>query len=779
MSKILIIVESPSKCNKIEAILGDKYKVIASYGHLRQLNGLQSINIDDNFSPTFTNCPNKLKYIEKIEKEIKNASNVIIGTDNDREGEAIGWHLCDMFSLPITTPRIIFNEISSSALKHSILNPTEINMNLVKSQQTRQILDMLVGYTISPYLWKCFSKTYDSSLSAGRCQTPALRLIYDNHMEIQNNIGKTIYNTTGYFTSLNIAFELNSQIENINDVKNFLELCKTYEFIYSVNSPKRNIKNPPAPLTTSSLQQNASNELNLSPKDTMKYAQMLYENGLITYMRTDSKKYSSEFINKISKFILEQYGEKFVSLNIKKLEEGISNKHNVQEAHESIRPVNITQDKIDKELKLPPKAVKLYTLIRNRTLESCMASAQYNTIVAKISAPNNLEFIHKTEDAIFTGWKEVCIKKNKTNIYTYLLQLNQYQKIKPNTIESKYTIINLKHHYTEARLVHLLEECGIGRPSTFASLIDKIQDRKYVEKRDIEGKTIKQLDFEMINNDIIETETEKTIGNEKNKLIITTLGKLVIEFLIDKFEHLFNYDYTEKLEYSLDNIAKGNDIWFNICKQCNDYLIQLTNNENLKNDKFSLKICENYELIIAKYGPVVKHKDKNDKITFLPVKKDLDIEQLRHSDNIKLDDILYIKDPVENVNSRLIGKYRGMDLYIKTGKYGLYANWGNTNVSLNTFQDVPMDKIEYIDVLKYLEKDLLINPKKPVSLLRELTNKLSIHSGKYGDYIQFVSSSRKRKGVEFFKLKSFKGNYLSCNKEVLINWIKTTYDIEV
>ena len=299
MPTSLVIVESPAKCKKIESYLGPGYKVIASFGHLRTISGLESIDIENNFLTKYSVIQEelKLKQIEKIRSEIAKSDEVIIATDDDREGEAIGWHICDLFGLSITnTKRIIFHEITEPAIQSAISHPKRINMDIVQAQQSRQILDLLVGFTFSPILWNCISKKNDkkndkkdNSLSAGRCQTPALRLVYDNFLDIKASPGKLVYNTVGCFTNLNLLFDLNKQFSTNEEVAKFLEKCKTWDFLCSTTSPKKVIKKAPEPLTTSSLQQLASNELHMSPKETMKYAQQLYEGGYITYMRTDSK----------------------------------------------------------------------------------------------------------------------------------------------------------------------------------------------------------------------------------------------------------------------------------------------------------------------------------------------------------------------------------------------------------------------------------------------------------------------------------------------------------
>ena len=838
MPTSLVIVESPAKCKKIESYLGPGYKVIASFGHLRTISGLESIDIKNNFLTKYSVIQEelKLKQIEKIRSEIAKSDEVIIATDDDREGEAIGWHICDLFGLSITnTKRIIFHEITEPAIQSAISHPKRINMDIVQAQQSRQILDLLVGFTFSPILWNCISKKYDKkhdkkdkSLSAGRCQTPALRLVYDNFLDIKASPGKLVYNTVGCFTNLNLLFELNKQFSTNDEVAKFLEKCKTWDFLCSTTSPKKVIKKAPEPLTTSSLQQLASNELHMSPKETMKYAQQLYEGGYITYMRTDSKKYSQEFIDSVKKYTTTNYGEKYVSQAIdnhgvgkkeveleddvnglkdvkKSIKKTVAEKKGIpapQEAHEAIRPVNIAitiselVPKSDadskKDLNLDNKSIKLYNLIWKRTLESCMPSAQYNSVSAKMEAPNETEFVYKTEQPIFLGWQIVTNKNdsdnnstskkeldnnstNKNDTYQYITTLKQKISLKPKKIDSKFTMNELKSHYTEARLVQLLEENGIGRPSTFASLVDKIQERKYVEKQNIVGKEIECSDYFLSDNVISETISKREFGNEKNKLFIQPLGIIVIEFLISNFDLFFNYSYTKEMEDCLDLIAKGKTKWDILLHKCHNELTTVQNNANdLK--KFSIEIDNKHTLIIGKHGPVVKCVDKNDnkKVTFLPVKKDLDLDYLKTIPKLSLEDV--IDNSVTNTmtNSESIGKYKGQDLFVKKGKYGIYVQWGKETRSLK--DDFSIDNIVYMDVLKFLDRDTILDPSKPVGLVRELTPQLSIRSGKYGDYI-FYKKPR-AKTPTFLKLNGFDSDYKKCDKMLILNWIKLTYKVE-
>lgn len=803
----LVIVESPAKCKKIESILGPGYKCIASYGHLRGIQGLDAIDIENGFNITYSIIEEeiKLKQIERIRKEIEAADDVILATDGDREGEGIAWHICQLFNLPVeTTKRIIFHEITESAILSAIRNPSSVDLNLVYSQQARQVLDLLVGFTITPLLWNNISKNHKGSLSAGRCQTPALRLVYENYLDIKKSPGKLIYNVSGYFTNLNLVFELSKQLTNVEDVKKLLEICASNDtkFICNKSTAKKSIRKPPEPLTTSTLQQLASNELHLSPKETMKLAQQLYEAGHITYMRTDSKKYSKEFIEKIKKYIIATYNEQYVSQTIDTLASKIEattattvTTTATAEAHEAIRPVAILA-KSELSPDLPQKAIKLYELIRNTTIESCMPSAQYSTITATITiskcdVKEDKEFVHKAEQAVFKGWQIVNDKSTEesSKAYNYFVNLKANTEMVYKKIEAKNVLKDLKQHYTEARLVQLLEEKGIGRPSTFASLIDKIEERKYVEKQNIEGKQIECIDFLLDDTrQITENPCTKEFGNEKNKLVIQPLGIIVIEFLTKYFNTFFDYSYTKEMESDLDLIATNKKQWTTLCENCNNDLTKIISGlTNLK--KFEIQIDDYHTIIIGKHGPVIKKtladnklsknnskNKKTDTVTFIPLKKGIDLKLInefeeKHGRKIELDDI--IEQTTANKNS--LGKYKGHDLFVKSGKYGPYAQWGSEMKSLKEL-DKPTDKMEYMEVIKFLDRDIL-DPTKPVGLVREISPNLSIRTGKFGDYI-FYKRPRAKK-PEFLKLNDFKSDYKNCDKDLLVNWIKQTYKLDI
>ena len=772
MSYKLVIVESPAKCQKIESYLGSGFKCIASYGHIQELPGIKNIEMDNNFHPNFQPLQSKSLQINKIRTMINKASEVLIATDDDREGEGIGWHLCEVFSLPLTTKRIIFHEITKTAIQRAVANPGRLNLDLVHAQQARQILDVLVGYKISPILWQHISRNSKTGLSAGRCQTPALRIVYDNQKDIDASPGKKVYNTTGYFTQLNLPFALNHNFEIIsfnsatNTMEDFLEKSVEFDHIYSCSKPKSTTKNPPTPFTTSSLQQKASSELNISPKETMSICQTLYEAGLITYMRTDSTTFSIEFIQKASDFIKDKYGEPYLNENVNSLSErkvekpkkGKKSKkeeeNNAQEAHEAIRPTDVTLEKIADSYS--PKERKMYHLIWSVTVESCMSPAKYLSIAAKITAPMDKEYKHNEELAEFPGWKIVRGYDKENANYTFLLTIKNKSKVNYNKITAKVSIKDLKSHYTEAKLVQLLEEKGIGRPSTFSSLIEKIQERGYVKKDNVTGKKIKCVDYELEKDELQEIEDEREFGNEKNKLVIQPLGVLVLEFLIQHFDKLFDYEYTKNMESNLDSISKGDKIWHELCKECSDDIDDCS--KDLKTvDKKTIQIDDTHVFMIGKYGPVIK-KQEGDKTSFINCRKDLDMDKLEKGE-------YELEELIEKQNTKkIVGKYKKDDVVLKKGKFGNYIEWGTNKKSLNGIKK-EIEDITMEDLIPIIENKVTLN----TSIVREINNEISIRNGKYGHYIYY--KTKKMTKPKFIKLAGFKGDYNTCPKEQIEEYV--------
>ena len=782
----LVIVESPAKCKKIEEYLGPGYKCVATYGHLRELSSLKNIDINNNFTPTYTISNNaiKQKQIEFLRKEIKNADEVVLSSDLDREGEAISYSIIELFKLPMDTKRVTFNEITESAIQAAIKNPRTIDMNIVNAQQARQILDVLVGFKVSPMLWKFISspKGKEHSLSAGRCQTPALKLIYDNQKDINDHVERKVYNTTGYFTNSNIVFELNKQFETDDEITDFLDGSADFSHIYTCSQPVKIFKQQPEPFTTSKLQQVASNELHYAPKETMRLCQSLYECGFITYMRTDSKIYSNDFIDSTKKYIITNYDAKYINENINCMNTGVSLvKDNVkkkqsttdkpppQEAHEAIRPTDISLFELPEGL--DNKERRMYKLIWENTLESCMAAASFYSVKATITAFQNTNFGYSSELIDFPGWKIVKKKYSTDNKeYQYLQTIKQTSIIPYKKICSKVTIKGLKQHYTEARLIQLLEEKGIGRPSTFSSLVDKIQERGYVKKEDVKGRELSCTDFELENGEMFEIETKREFGNEKGKLVIQPLGMIVIDFLDKQFAGLFNYEYTKLMEDELDKIAKGDITWFNLCEACNNQIDLLI--DGLKDEsKIEIKLDENNIYIVGKYGPVVKFTETingKEEIKFKPIKKDIDLHKIENGE-YTVEDIVETIKPVKSQYS--LGQHHGNDVILKKGKFGIYISWGENSKNLKELGNRPIENITFEEIKKYLDDGN--------KNIREITSDMTIRKGPKGDYIFYKTTKMKK--PKFFDLKNFnsdiKEDYKICDINILRSWIREKYNV--
>ena len=736
--KYLVIVESPSKCKKIEKYLNDNdilniYEVVATMGHITELKSLKNINFEDNFNCIYDISDSKKKQIEIIRKKIKALTSpnndVILALDGDREGESIAYHVCCVFGLDIsTTKRIVFNEITEKALVKSVANPTKINMDIVRAQQARQIMDLLVGFKLSPTLWKHVSK--ENSLSAGRCQSPALKLIYDNQKDINCTKEIKIYNTTGYFTSKNIPFDLNKKLDSEKDMHAFLKGSADFSHVYTCSTPVKSIKKQPEPFTTSRIQQAASNELHYSPKETMKICQQLYEGGYITYMRTDSKVYSAEFIDSVKKYISTNFEERYISKNIDELlsflekeidkcnnksksksksKEKDEEKENAVEAHEAIRPTDIFLKELPEEL--TSKERKMYKLIWTNTLESCMPPAIYNAITATITSYNNSSFSYRSEQVDFPGWKIVASKLEEDAFYQYLQTVKQGLVVPYKKILSRVTLKNTKSHFTEAKLVQLLEENGIGRPSTFSMLVDKIQEKEYVKKQDIKGKEIECKDFELdTDKNITELVVKREFGNEKGKLVIQPLGIIVAEFLERYFSSLINYEFTKQMEDDLDRIAKRESVLHETCGKCNDKI-----NECL----------------------------------------------------IELGDTVSDAKPNSNVKDAVIGNYEGHAVTLKKGKFGLYVTWGENSKTLKELGNRPVESITFEEVEKFLEEGS--------NNMREVSPNISIRKSKKGFYVFFKTAKMNK--PQFYDLYGFKEDCKTCELDVLKSWIKEKHGL--
>jgi DNA topoisomerase-1 len=769
----LIIVESPSKCPKIEHFLGEDYCCIASKGHIRSIDGLKSIDTKNSFEPTFSIIDEKKDHVEAMRKIISNfqKQNIILASDDDREGEAIAWHICQIFDLPVeTTKRIIFHEVTKQAIIDAVQKPIIINMNLVRAQHARQVLDIIVGYKISPYLWKYLYNNKSNSLSAGRCQTPALRLVYDNEKEKETCGTETKHQVKGIFFSKAIEFILNHEFDNDADVLEFMEKTKQHQHMLKIGEEKPSTKSPPKPFHTSRLLQVASNSLHMSPKTTMELCQKLYQAGYITYMRTESSQYSSVFLEQqAKKYILKEYVKSEYLGNFDAISLKDSNN-----PHEAIRVTQIEIRAIPQGD--DPKMATLYKLIWRNTLESCMSEAKFKTRQIKISAPLEYYYSHTIEIPLFYGWKIVSEKPDETGsqntgrgLVTFFQSILDSKKPCPfQTITSTVVVRNKHQHYTEASLINKLEDLGIGRPSTFASIVETIQDRGYVKKTDIEGTKLQCKEYQLTNQGLDENTTERVFGNEKNKLLIQPIGTLTLEFLLQYYQSLFSYEYTKNMEEQLDTVSSGQiKEWSTLCKSCYNEIKTLSKPIQAV-AKQSYIVEDGYEYIFEKYGPAIKHTLEDGTIEYLPAKKEMqvDLDKLKNKE-YRLDELLEIK-------SACLGKYENEDIYVKTGRYGPYIEWGDKRESIKTLvtQDHSLESVTLQEIHEFLDEKKTTNVK---TSLRVLNDVMSIKKGKFGAYVYYKRPDMKK--PEFLNIKTFKEGFLTCDSTTLVNWLCQKYNL--
>lgn len=762
----LIIVESPSKCKKIESYLGKNYCCIASMGHIRGLNGLKSIDTKKTFEPTFEMIEEKQHHVNEMKKVITRfeQSNIYIGTDDDREGEAIGWHICEIFGLPIeTTKRILFHEVTKPALQKAVDSPTILNMKLIKAQHARQVLDVIVGYKISPYLWKYLYNDKNNALSAGRCQTPALRLVYENEQQIQNSqVSSPTFKVYGNFLSEKLEFVLKQEFESIEDVETFMKKSAKYKHVLTMGEKKQSKRSPPKPFNTSNLLQNASSVLHMSPGETMKHAQTLYQNGYITYMRTDSREYSKQFLDYAEKYITSKYGPGSLMGNLQTIE----NK-STSNPHEAIRVTQLVLQNINME---NTRTLSLYKLIWKNTIESCMNDYYCDLYEINISSPIDSVYSHTLEIPTKYGWKTIEEKRpiievqNEMGGLKLKLQSQNNMEVEYNKIETKCNIKKGISHYTEASLIKKLEDLGIGRPSTFASLVETILERGYVKKQDVKGTMYKTTNYILENSKLKKTTQTKEYGEEKSKLVIQELGTLVLEFLLQYYNPLFSYEYTKQMEAQLDEISDGViEEWEQICKNCYNEIKELA--KSTKNvDKFSTPVDETYEFIFEKYGPVLRYKTEDGKYAYKNIKKELQVT-LQDIKNKK-----YTAEELIEENNQCIGVYQDHKVFVKTGRYGAYVEWNDQKKTLKNINKT-VSEITLEDVIQVLNDEV-----QDKNVLRALNANLSIRKGKFGPYIYYKAPQLTK--PQFFNIKKYKGSYLEDEIETVLEWIKDVYEVE-
>ena len=773
-NKFLLIVESSSKCSKIESYLGDNYKCIACNGHMRIIDGLKSIDVKHNYAITFDIDPDKKAHVDKMRGIIAGypKENVILASDHDREGEAIAWHICDIFDLPVaTTRRIIFHEITKPALLAANANPRLIDMNMVRAQQARQVLDMLVGFKISPLLWKhVCSGNANYSLSAGRCQTPALRLVYENEIEAKKSAADRglKHRVQAAFFSQDYLFELNKEMNSYEEIETFLEQSKLHKHELSIGKMRESVKLPPKPFNTATLLQAASNAFGMGSKDVMACCQTLYQLGHITYMRTDSRKYSPVFTEIAAKYIEEKWTKNHVNIESANNSEGSSS-----EAHEAIRVTNIAMHEI---VLGQEKMEKVYIMIWRNTIQSCKSAATFNCLPLEMTAPEALAYKHTIETPKFGGFLDIIktdnkaakeIEQNKLFFSETILRL-QYMKDKTipyNYIKTIVGFTNRHSRYTEASLIDNLDEIGIGRPSTFSMLADVIQTRNYVEKTDIKGEEVECCEYGLKDGIMTKTASKKMMGAEHKKLVINPMGITVTEFLLKHFADFFSYDYTKNMEARLDLVADGKELGHRLCEECDRELEKLINKlDGL--EKKSYPIGEDHLLIYGKNGMLLKHKsDKTEdgKPVFKSVKKGLkiDMEKLERGE--------YSLDDLAESENRILGIHEDAPIYLKRGKFGPYLEHKEAKVSVK--KGIAIETIE--DAIKLLDSVTETSS----AILRELTPDLSIRKGKFGPYIFYKTKAMKK--PKFLDLRNFEQGFGTCEKTDLIKWIEETHHIKV
>jgi DNA topoisomerase-1 len=774
---MLLIVESPSKCAKIESFL--PCCCISSKGHLRELKVLPKPGEE----PVFEIIEEKKTHLESMRKVIKKyaVKDIYIATDDDREGEAIAWHICQIFGLPVdSVKRIIFHEVTKVALEKAVSTPGLINMALVRAQQARQVLDLTVGFRVSPVLWKYLYRNRESSLSAGRCQTPALRLVYDNHRE-EKEITQT-YKVGGLFFGKKVLFELTKEMDSQSAVLALLEGSKgfRYELLKEKLVKKDVMEGAPRPYHTSGLLQAASSQLRMSPKEVMSGCQQLYQDGHITYMRTESQQFCAEYLAEVRGFIERGFGAPYVG-ELDRLENRDSGN-----PHEAIRVTHLEVRKIE-----GVRVGKLYELIWRNSVASCMAAYRGEQTSLYISSPlAGTFYVNRVDVPIFMGWRgldsNVDVVKEQTAGAALVLYMKSQKEVICQRVSAEVAIHGKKTHYTEATLIKRLEDVGIGRPSTFASLVETLIDRGYVKKGDIEGTTIAVTEYVLEGGLIQETAIEKKVGGEKGKLVIQPIGIVVAEFLTEHFGSLFAYDYTREMELDLDKIALSDQGSKDICKECNDEIERLI--QPVEKRRFVIKDSSDV-VVFGRYGLMIQSEGSK---TCRTVREGIDIGRLNRGE-YTLDEL------VEKKESRVIGEYLGSAVSIAKGPFGWFVSYKETKMGCKTLlagteveddakalkkgvkkggkvlEEEPVDEEVYTAFVKYMEtKD---DSKKGVAgMIRELTPELSIRNGKYGAYIFYKTASMKK--PKFFALKGFKESYRFCQKDVLMEWIRTTHQIQ-
>ena len=741
MQENLVIVESPAKAKTIEKFLGKDYKVMSSYGHIRDLKK-KELSIDlDTLNPDYEIPDEKKKVVSELKKSAKAAEKIWLASDEDREGEAISWHLCEVLGLDEDkTNRIVFHEITKPAILKAIETPRRLDMNLVNAQQARRVLDRLVGFRLSPVLWR----KVKPALSAGRVQSVAVRLIVEREREIQNFNSEPYYRLNAVFavegedgSKHEVKAELNKRFKSHDEALAFLELCKTSTFKVSSIAKKPLKRTPAPPFTTSTLQQEAARKLGFTVSQTMMVAQRLYEAGRITYMRTDSVNLSTLAINTCKEEIERLYGADYG-----KVRKYQTHSKGAQEAHEAIRPTYIDNVSIDGT----SQEKRLYDLIWKRTIASQMADAQIEKTTVNISleseegqSTTDLQFVANGEIVAFEGFLKVYHEstddEENSEDYSHALPvMHEGEALERREITSTERYSQGPNRYTEASLVRKLEELGIGRPSTYAPTISTIQQREYVQKGDRKGEERKYAVDSLLGLKITSKTKKEMAGADKGKLIPTDIGIVVNDFLMENFPEIMDYNFTAKVEQEFDKIAEGKAEWNKEMKTF--YQGFEPEVEKVMNARSEHKAGERELGVdpksgkpvfvkIGRFGPVVQigSADDDDKPRFSQLPSDKSME------TITLDEALELFKLPRN-----LGQFEGTDVVIGAGRFGPYVLHDKKYTSLPKEED-PLT-ISLDAAINLIQKKRLQDAQRHLKTFEE-DAKMEVMNGRYGPYIAY------------------------------------------
>ena len=739
MAKNLVIVESPAKSQTIKKFLGPDFEVKASYGHTVDLptKGM-GIDIENGFKPDYVVSPDKKKVLSELKRLSESAEKTWIATDEDREGEAIGWHIANQLKLDVkTTPRIVFHEITKTAIENAVKNPRTIDMHLVDAQQARRVLDRLVGFELSPVLWRKI-KTW---LSAGRVQSVAVKLIVEREREIQAFEADSFFKVVAQFLTnekKNLTAELSKQLKNEAETTKFLESLSGATYEVSDIEVKPGKKSPSAPFTTSTLQQEASRKLGFSVARTMQVAQKLYEAGHITYMRTDAVNLSDFAIQAAKAQIISEYGE-----NYSKPTHYATKAKGAQEAHECIRPTHMENHIAGAD----PSEKKLYQLIWKRTIASQMAPAELEKTKAtiQISMTDKFKFIASGEVLKFDGFLKVYMESSDTEeddeeIKGMLPLLKVGENLEENRILATEKFKQHPPRYTEASLVKKLEEQGIGRPSTYAPTISTIQKRGYVVKEDRPGRTRNYLELSLLDGKITRTEREQITGAEKQKMFPTDIGMIVTDFLDQNFADIMDYGFTANVEQEFDEIAEGKlhrvQMMEKFYGPFHAQVVETTGKERVNTERALGQHPSNGKPVTARmgrYGPMIQIGEPDD-----PEKKFASLPAGKTIETITLEEALQAF-----ALPRSLGKREGEEVLASTGRFGPYVKYKSLFVSIKRDSGLDPFSITLEEAIPMIQEKMEAEKNKYINEFDYEKEKIQVLNGPYGPYIKYAKKNYK------------------------------------